>query len=243
MPETSVPVSSASAAVASDNTASRRQRSRGLVDQSLVDELNLAEEVAGTAAKPTYASPLTEEGIDAAFLENLGTKITEADKSLAAAAGKSADRKAVTQEEKRRKAAVLGLLRIVWSRAKRKYKAGDPMREKYFIAQRLSNRPLIERATAAVLENLATDTLPAHKPTHTAALAAALKAYKDIQVEQTGEQSGATTGRAGLADQVKAIADLRREIQHAADAVWPAENKANAGIRKAFRLSASKTKR
>lgn len=221
----------------------RHARSRSLVDQSIVDELDLAEELAGTAANPVYAGPLMAEGIDASFLENLISKVAAADKSLALVAGKSADRKAVTHEEKRRKAAVLALLRIVWSRAKRKYSPKDPMREKYFIGQRLSNRALVERATAAVLENLATDALPAHKPATTDSLAAALRAYKEIQLTQAGEQSDVTTERASLQVRVKAIANLRRELQHAADAVWAASNKANAGIRKAFHLPTNKALR
>ena len=207
-----------------------------------MDELGLAEQLAATAAKPAYAAKLTEEGIDDAFLTDLGAEIQESDGLIGSATGKTAGKKATTLEEDTRKRRLLAAIAKIQNRAKRKYKkTTDPLREKYFIGARIdSNRGLLERSTRAILQALETDTLPGLKPAEVTGLTAALEAYVGIQGEQSGGQSGATTDRALLEAKVAEIADLRREIQYAADLVWPASDKANAGIRKEFGLSASK---
>lgn len=69
-----------------------------------------------------------------------------------------------------------------------------------------------------------------------AALAAALETYVKAQTGQTSDQAGATSERAALEAKGKEVADLRREIQYAADLLWPADKKTHAGIRKAFGL-------
>ncbi len=83
---------------------------------------------------------------------------------------------------------------------------------------------------------LATDKLPGIGQDDIKALRQALEAYAKVQTDQTSAQSGATPERVNLETAVADIAGRRREIQLAADAVWPPDNKANAGIRKEFFL-------
>jgi len=220
----------------------KTKRTRGPINQALVDELTLASQLATTAEKPEYATPLADEGIDAAFLTTLRATIAEADALVGGATGKSAGKKAVTRQEEALKDALLAELAKIQTRAKRKYqRAGNPSRGKYFIGERIgSNRALLERATRAILETLKTDELPGLKPADVTALTAALDAYVGIQSEQSGGQSGATTDRALLEARVKAVADQRRELQYAADLLWPAGKKANAGIRTEFGLPSNK---
>lgn len=220
----------------------KTKRTRGPINQALVEELTLAGQLATTAEKPEYAAALADEGIDAAFLTALRAAIAEADALVGGATGKSAGKKAVTRQEETLKDALLAELAKIQTRAKRKYqRAGDPNREKYFIGERIgSNRALLERATRAILENLKTDELPGLKPADVTALTAALDAYVGIQSEQSGGQSGATTDRALLEAKVKTVADQRRELQYVADLLWPASKKANAGIHTEFGLPSNK---
>jgi hypothetical protein len=224
------------------DTATPSSRSRAPIPQAFSEELNLAESLASTAGTADYASRLAEEAIDTEFLLNLRTQIKSADDLIGNIAGKSADKKATTQQEEKLKTALVAQIKKVQARAKRKYlKPADPMREKYFIGERLdSNRPLLVRSTHALLQTLATDALPGHKPADTAALAAALDAYANIQTAQTGGQAGTTQAHAQLEAQVKIVADLRRALQYAADILWPAADKANAGSRQAFALPPNK---
>ncbi|MEK7676060.1 MAG: hypothetical protein AAB676_09535 [Verrucomicrobiota bacterium] len=82
--------------------------------------------------------------------------------------------------------------------------------------------------------------LPGIEAAELKALEDALKAYQGVETEQSGEQSGATTTRKALEKLVKDIADQRRQIQFAADGLWPAGKKENAGIRAEFKLSPDK---
>ena len=54
------------------------------------------------------------------------------------AEGRTAERKVATQSEDARRADLLALVSLVQSRAKRKYKAADPRRAKYFVGQNLA---------------------------------------------------------------------------------------------------------
>ena len=217
------------------------KRTRSGINQADAAELTLAGELAATAAKPAYAAKLADEGIDAPFLTNLGDKIAEAQSLLASAGGKKADRKSTTLREEELKADLLELIGVVQSRAKRKYKTGDPQRAKYLIGQPVeSSRAMLESGTRTILENLDEDDLPGMKPADVAALRDALTAYCGVQTDQSGDQSAASSARGNLSAKVKEVADLRREIQYAADAAWPAGKKANAPIRAEFQIPPDK---
>lgn len=217
------------------------KRPRSPVNQAHAAEFTLSRELARVTAKPEYADPLAGEGLDAAVIVDLVKKIGEGEALMSGAVGKTADKEAITQREGDLKQAPLGVIGKVQGRAKRKYKPGDPMRAKYFIGKTIeASRSLLETSTRAILTSLATDTLPGMKAEDTTALQAALDAYLGVQTEQSGGQSGATTGRGLLEAKVKEVADLRQQIQYAADTVWPAAKKTNAGIRTEFKISADR---
>lgn len=217
------------------------KRSRSETNQADAAELTLAGELANTAEKTAYAALLAEEGIDAAFLSNLRTKIVQAGGSTASAVGKKAAKKGDTKREEDLKSALLEKIGVIQARAKRKFKPGNPQRAKYFIGKSIeSSRSMLETSTETILVNLGSDALPGMKPADAPALKAALKAYRDVQTDQSGSQSGAAGARGDFTAQVKEVADLRREIQYAVDAVWPSSKKANAAIRIEFQIPADR---
>ena len=229
MPEDTQP------AVAPAPVKTRRRRS--LLNQRHAAALLLAGEIAGTAEKPAYAAALATEGIDAAFIADIRVRLAVAAALAAAAEGQTADRKVATQNEDACRADLLALVSLVQSRAKRKYKAADPLRAKYFVGHNLAiSRVTLESAAQTILAHLATDALPGMKPADLVAFQKALVAYAVVQTTQSGDQSDATTVRARYGDRVKEISGLRREIQYAVDALWPASRKGNAGIRIEFKL-------
>lgn len=214
------------------------KRSRSFINQLHAAEIILAGEIANIAEKPDYATLLATEGIDEAFIEDLRTKIEEANALVASAGGKTTDKKATTQTEETRKAELMEKIATIQSRAKRKYPKGNPQRANYYIGQPIDDsRTLLETSATALIAHLATDTLPGMKPGDIAALQAALKAYQTVQTTQTGDQSGASSARGGYEAKAKEVAGLRRQIQYAVDALWPAKKKANAPIRVEFKLS------
>ena len=221
-----------------ETPAAKAARSRGFVKQLLIDELTLSEELANTASKGTHAQALAAEEIDEAFIKAFRAKIAEADALVASAGGKTADKKGATQSEDTEKDKLLLCIGSIQARAKRKYLLGDPKREKYYIGQHIaSRRSLLEAAGKAILAVLATDTLPGVTSVEVAALQVALTAYIGSKSEQSGDQSEATASRSSLEEKVREVAHVRREIQHAVDARWPAKIPANAAVRVEFKLS------
>jgi len=199
--------------------------------------LDLAERLIAVAQKSDYAAQLADEEIDAMFLTGLAGKISQADPLLGSVTGDTADKENSTLDEENAKQALVAQIAKVQKRAKRKYKSSDPARAKYFIGDRIdANRAQLEGAAKAIEQTLATDTLPGHKTADTQALTDARTAYSASKPAQAGEQSKAASDRIQLEALVKDIADGRRQIQYAADTIWPAGDKANAAIRREFGL-------
>lgn len=220
-----------------ETPAKTGKRARSLINQGLAAELTLAGEVANTAEQPAYAALLVDEGIDAAFIAGLRAKIAEANALVADAGGKTSTKQATTRDEQARRRELLDLIGTVQARAKRKYKIGDPMRDKFFIGEKIgASRTVLESSARAILAHLAADTLPGMKPADVAALQEALDAYLAVQTVQSVGQSGASGARAGFDAKVKEVIKLRREIHYAVEAVWSAKKKANAAIRVEFQL-------
>lgn len=214
-------------------------RSRSAIPVAITTELSLSTEVANAAVKAAYAPALAGEGIDAAFVKSLRDNIALGNTLVASAGGKESDKKGATLDEAKLKRALLTQIGTVQARAKRKYPGrGDPKRATYYIGKKIdSNRAQLEAASQSILETLATDTLPGLTPEKTAALAAARDAYVTAQSTQTGGVADAKTARQRLDAVVKDVAGLRRQIQLAVDALWPASEKVHSATRVEFKLS------
>jgi cation transport regulator ChaB len=213
------------------------KRSQSPIDKKITYELDLTERLVATAQKAPYTAGLADEEIDATFLANVTAQIAAADKLIGDASGDNADKATATLAEAKAQKVLLGHISKIQKRAKRKYTPGNPGRNKYFIGDNIdSSRHMLETSTSTIVQNVTADTLPGHKPADTAALAAALQDYKDTKGDQSGDASDALTAHALLVAKVKDIAGLRRQIQYAADTVWPPGDPANVGARKAFSL-------
>jgi hypothetical protein len=87
-----------------------------------------------------------------------------------------------------------------------------------------------------MLTALKTDSLPGITPAKQADLKTKRDAYFGANAAQASVQSQATSERNGIETDVKSIVARRAQIQFAADGIWPAEDKANAPIRREFKL-------
>lgn len=220
------------------------KRTHGLINKKLASEIAIATEIATTAAKPDYAARLATEGINAAFLADLNAKIADATDLATNALAKRAGKQSDTQAEDQLMADLVERICVIQTRAKRKYAPGDPLRANYLLGKRIdTSRALLEASAQTILKSLATDTLPGGKPADVASLAGALKAYQGVQSIQSGEQANATSARLDYATTAKEVATMRRQIQYAVDALWPAKNPSNAGVRVAFKLTPNRSLR
>ncbi len=216
---------------------------RAPVNQAHLAEFQLASAVVAAALKAGYAPQLAKRDIAADYVAELQADIEAAQSLAGQAVGKTAAKQGATNNEAELKDALVERLQEVQKAAKQKgTRTGDDLLpRKYGVGTKFtSSRDLLEQAATSFLENLKTDTLPGIDAAAVTAIKDALAAYRQVQADQSGAQSGATTGRAGLEAAVAAIARRRREIQLAADAAWPAGKKANAGLRAEFGLPADK---
>ena len=219
-------------------------RSRGDINQAWLDELTSSDELAAAAQKSAYAATLASGDITAAKITAFTAALAAARKLAAQAVQGTTGKHSVTGDETGLQNDLINQMQNVQKRARQKYDATDPGKlADYAVGQKFySSRSLLEQAATNILLKLNGDTntpadkLPGIDAAKIAALSKALADYKNVQGDQTGAQSGATTARKQLEAAMGDIVGKRREIQFAADAEWPHTDPAHAGIRAEFQL-------
>lgn len=219
-------------------------RTRGDINQVWLDELTNAEGIAAAAQKGSYAALLAAGDIDAAKVTALSDAIKAARKLAGQAVQSTTGKQGMTGAESELMEALINQIQLVQKRAKQKYDASDPGKlADYAVGQKFySSRAILEQTAANILLKLKgttgqpADALPGIDAAKIAALQQAVDDYQNVQTNQSGAQSTATTARKNLETAIADIVAKRREIQFAADAEWPHTNPANAGVRTEFQL-------
>jgi hypothetical protein len=219
------------------------RRAQWAISKEVTTELDLADHICATAQRTVYATALAGEDIDNAAIRKLSDAITAADDLVFKATGGKAGKKILTKTGQDLEDALVAKIQAIQKRAKRKYtSATDPNREKYFIGAGIeSNHGLLVTAADAIIKTLGTDTLPGVKPATIADLQKALDDFKAGLGTQSGGKGDTGAAFQALKAKIKEIATLRRDIQYAADTVWPYGDPANAPIRAEFRLPADRS--
>ena len=216
---------------------------RGPINQAWLDEISGTEKLAVTAAKTDYAAKLAKRKIAAPWLTKLNADLKQARKLTGQATGKTTGKKVVTKTEQDLRDALIEQIQCVQTAAKQKYFAKNkPALADYYYAKNLPglSRSDLETCATNVLAKATDADLPGIEADELQALEDALDAYKGVETDQSGEQSGATGARKTLEKLVKEIADQRRELQFAVDGLWPAGKPENAAIRVEFKLPPDK---
>ena len=218
--------------------APKPKRARSAINQEWIKELNDSAQIAAAAQKPARAQVLAEGDIDAAKVTAFAQAVSDAQQLAGAATEKTTSKVGITNSETDLMKILIALIQEVQKRAKQKHQARNPaVLADYGIGAKWQNsRPILDQTATNILGKLAADTLPGINAAKVAALQKALDDYRQVQTDQTGGQSDATTDRGNLEQAIKDIVARRREIQFAADAAWPHTDKTNAGIRTEFKL-------
>jgi hypothetical protein len=215
----------------------RPRRNPALPNQAILDELLKAESIALKAQKLDYAPLLIEREITAAFLADIFAKIVQARAQSALATDKTTDKFGQTDLDRTSKAALMKCLKEMQKAAKQKFRTVPARLQDYYIGERIEqNRARLEQLGEQIIAKAAADALPGIKPAKITAANEALAAYKAAEGGQSAAQSQASGTRGSLSNLMKEITNARITIQLAADAEWPHENAANAGVRQEFQL-------
>ncbi len=215
----------------------RPRRNPALPNQAILDELLKAESICLKAQKLDYAPLLIEREITAALLADTFAKIVLARAQSALATDKTTDKFGQTDLDRETKAALMKRLKEMQKAAKQKFRTVPARLQDYYIGERIEqNRARLEQLAEQIIAKAAADLLPGIKTLKLEAATAALAAYKASEGGQSDAQSLATGTRGSLSNLMKEITNTRITIQLAADAEWPHDNAANAGVRQEFQL-------
>jgi len=219
-------------------------RSRGYFNKSQLEDLVTAETVLAAARK--NAAALVKRRVDDKYLKGLEDAIKEARRRLTDA-GQSVDAAQAANLKATGKERVLVIaLQGIQSAAKQLHKmlAEDddattnfPL-DGYLIGERLnvSRADLLQNAEALIAKATA-DKLPGYDdPADIKAVQDALIAYRGSETESDNADSDQVSDTTSRDKLMKTINTRRSATQHAADAIWPYTDEANAGQRKAFEL-------
>jgi len=214
---------------------------RSLLNQAQIEAITKAEQICLAAQKPASAAILTAGEIAGAFVLTVQTDCGLARKKSSEAIQDTTAKTGATDDEEAAKRALMKAIQAVQARARQKHFFTEPatLTAYYIGTDRIdANRETLEQVSAAIIDKLATDTLPGVTADQKTALATRRQDYIDTNTAQTGAQSDATTDRGELDAMIKAITQRRMTIQFAADASWPWHDPASAGVRREFFLPA-----
>ena len=156
---------------------------------------------------------------------------------VTSAGGKNTKKKSATLDEDQLRESLVVLVGKVQALAKSKYERGHPRRDDYHIGEAFEkSRSKLEQASLNVLTHAKADTKLKIAPALITRLEEARTAYLGAQSDQSGKKTEASNARGQLEAKIKELTILRRQIQYAADAAWPAREKVHSAIRKEFKI-------
>ena len=190
-----------------------------------------------SAVKPEYAPALEAWGITPDKVSILLNDVSAA-RSLSTGAQTSTNARVhATREERTTRAALLGSFRTVQSAARIVFAVSKPAHLRdYGVGVPLPTRTSIVQRYEGILKQLQVDTLPGITPEVITQMTVNYNNWHTVIGAQGQSQSGATTQRAGRNALIADLVKRRREIQSAANGVWP-PSPANHGTRREFALS------
>ena len=223
-------------------------RTRGQINKAWLAEITLCESILALARKPDNAPLFADGDIDGPFLTGFDTKIQAAKKLAGSAIQKTTGKKQQADTEDKLAGELVKHIQGIQKRAKQKYAATSRVLLKdYAVGVNWQvSRGVLEQTGTTIHSKLTgddktpADVLPGVKADRITKFKTALDAYTDSNPDQADAQSDATGERAKLEVSITALAATRRQIQYAADDLWPHTDKANAGIRMEFGLPKSK---
>ncbi|HEY5040437.1 MAG TPA: hypothetical protein VIK53_00355 [Verrucomicrobiae bacterium] len=211
---------------------------KSFFNQAQLLALSTADDVCTAAQKTAYAPALALREIDSAFVTQLISDI-KACRDLGASAAQSTTLKqSDTGGEHAAEDNLMTAIHEIQAAARQKYARANPvMMHDYMVSQRINqNQNTVKQAVESIIVKLGGDTLPGITPAKVASLQPLFTAYMNAIANPTGDQSDAIKLRAQRDAALQSINDRRATIQFAADAEWPFNVDANAGVRGEFDL-------
>ena len=199
-------------------------------------ELEITEKVCLAALRVEYAPALLLWDVTEAEVKALLADVRAARLAGSAAQASTNARMQATREESDAKAQLVGAFRTIQSAARRVFGTARPAHLRdYGVGVLMNSRTAITQVYEGILEQLQSDVLPGITPEKIADFSASYNNWKSVIAAQGDSQSGATGLRAQRNTSVVDVSVRRREIQSAANGIWPPLPQ-NHGTRREFAL-------
>lgn len=232
-------------AVESQDSQTSPRRRPGDLELKKLREISLAEDVAEAAKEEPTATQLTESGelaveVIAELLAKCGEARILADKVIEA---KSAKIKASAMEVQARKRLILRL-RDIQRRAKRAFGSLSPehaaKRKHYRVGKRLGSTLVSLEQDSEIIIGLAkadAASLPGWNDQKLESVILALDVWRTASESQDAAEKVQAERLVAFSAAVAKVNDDRRDIQLAADELWPYHDSASTPVRRRFKIS------
>ncbi len=222
---------------AADDSDPEKARRNSEIREAVLDEVTLANDVAIAGRKPEYLSRLLEDALEEPQLVDLEEAVKTVRGLITTVGGKRSDTRHSTREQNKLRDALLIQLGKVRALAKKVYERGNPRRADYYIGKQVDkSRAFLCQVSESMITHAKTDPVLKISPRLLTAFQGAFDAYMAERNNQTDKRTEASEEIQALSEAAKELAVLRRAVQYAADATWPAREKLHAPIRREFRL-------
>jgi hypothetical protein len=216
--------------------------SPGDLNKKLLADIKLGEDVAEIAEQEPYATALVAEEISAEKVAALKSDCAAARTFAGQTVAARRSKEVTTESEGASLTALLESLRDIQKRAKRKFGRDTVKLKAYRVGKKNfgNNRTELEQDAPVIIDLAVADGLPGLTAEKIAAARQQLAAWKGTDEVQTSAEQARGEQLRQLQAKVADINQARREIQFAADALWPHTKADNAPLRKSFKLPAKR---
>jgi hypothetical protein len=201
-------------------------------------ELSKTERLCKSVLKPAFASKFASRGITAQFVNDILSKITAASNKGSSALTASSQKEAVTANAKDAEDELVLSLRQAQAAARVKHLQSSPeLLQTYLIGEKITqSRPTLESAAETIISQTDIERPGGVDTAFVQNIQDKLVAYKQIEIDQTGHETVSMSDRATRNAFIKLVKEARRQIQAAADSLYPPRTPEHFGNRAEFLL-------
>jgi hypothetical protein len=219
-----------------------KRRSSSELNLGQVRLVQRAKQVCLAAQKPDYAATLQAKGISAQFVTSLLEDIDAAERKCSQAVQCTTTKESATRSGQATEQTLVRSLRDLQTAARQLHQHSAPEKlQDYLIGERITDSKEVLDQSAQTIISKANEERPPGVDTQVIQqVEAQRQAYAQARQTQATEQSRAQTERATRDALVDSIRQRCQQSQFAADRAWPVGHPAQAGVRREFRLPATR---
>lgn len=208
--------------VPSGDSMPKTPRTRAAFNTQFLDDIAEAEKVGRNARIARYADLLNDWDITPAMVTQMLTLASETGVLMRGAQSSHAQSSVSSDEKDAAERRIIAAILRIQSGARRKFGTDGTQLNRFFIGTRLETaEEQLDEMAEAILQILASETLPGVKAPQIAELRAALDGWDVFATDQDEHSTAGVSGNAQVRSNMKRINQTRRAIQASIDGEFP----------------------